>query len=225
MLKEFWFPVLLGAAGLVPLFFGENMVGNGRRVMLTLAALFFFAGALSYIWGDPVRGPFTNLLNPKAPENFKFQAGVTCIYPVKRLAEGLDFTHCISMPNQPIQLWVKKTWWSGLSVRMTLLGPGNKAILIYENKEVKYLDAGFDLNHDDYALELVSATRAPLFQLIVAEDYSAIYLNAILSTPNGVIVLKDRRLEMMPLQKASLPENKLDRIFRYPSYAQKGIRE
>ena len=225
VLKDFWFPFLLFVAGIALAIFGSYMEGNGRRVMFTLTAVLAFAAVLSFIWGDPVRGPFANLIHPKNVQNFSFQAGVTCIYPVKRLSEGLDFSQCISMPGQPIQLWVQKTWWSGLKVRMTLTGPGNHAILVYDGKEIKYLDAGFDLNHDDYALELVNATRAPIFQLIVAEDHSTIYMNAILYQNNAEMVLKDRRLQTMPIQEASLPENKLDRIFKYPSYAHNGVRE
>src|SRR5260370_27040029 len=202
------------------------MVGNGRRVMLTLAIILFFAGALSYIWGDPVRGPFANLAHPKAPENFTFQAGVACTYPLRRLSEGLDFSHC--MKGLPIQLWVQRTWWSGLKVKLTLMGEGNHAILVYEGKEVKYLDAGFDLNHDDYALELVSKTRAPIFQLVVAEDYSTIYMNATISQNaqnTRFWVLKDRRMEGISQQEANKPENRLDRIFKYPPYAHSELRE
>ena len=224
MLKEFWFPLLLFLAGIPLAFFGSYMEGNGKRVMFTLTAALTFVAVLSYIWGDPVRGPFANLIR-KNVENFSFQAGITCIYPVKRLSEGLDFSHCIMMPGQPIQLWVKKTWWSGLDVDLTLMGAGNNPILVYQGKQVQYLEPGFDLNHDDYALELVSNSRAPLFQLIVAKDYSTIYLNAIISGTNGVTVLKDRSFQGMTFQEAALPENKLERIFKYPSYVNLGVRQ
>jgi len=229
VLKEFWFPFLLFLAGIPLVFVGLHMSGNGRRACFTISAFLVFVAIVSYIWGDPVRGPFAYLTNPKNPEKFVFHAGVTCGYPVKRLKDGIDFTNCIKFGTgiQPIQLWVKKTWWSDLRIKMTLLGPGQKPILRYENGEISYIDPGFDLNHDEYALELVGSSNAPVFQLVIAEDYSAIYANAIISQNvqnTGVWVLKDNRLQGMPIQEANKPENRLDRIFKYPSYAHRGER-
>jgi hypothetical protein len=194
--------------------------------MLTLAAALMFLAILSFIWGDPVRGPFAYIVHPHNPTEFSFRAGLQCIYPVKQLKDGIDFSHCINMPGQPIQLWVQRTWWSGLNVRLTLMGAERQPILVYENKEVKYLDHRLDLNSDDYALELVGSTGSPFFQLIVAEDYRTIYINAlILSDPTHVTVLKRNYLALrMPSQEAAKPENKLDRIFRYPSYIHRGER-
>lgn len=226
VLREFWFPLLLSLAGLPFALIGIYVTSaNGRRLMFTVAATLLFLAVLSFIWGDPVRGPFAFIVHPTSPEEFSFQAGVRCSYPVKQLMDGIDFSKCMKMPGQPIQLWVRKTWWAGLNVRMTLMGSESHAVLVYEDKEVKYLDGGFDLNHDDYALELVSATGAPIFQLIVADDYRVIYMNAIISTgPQSVMVLKDNRAEGMPIQQANRPENKLGRIFRYPSYMHQGER-
>ena len=87
MLKDFWFPFLLFLAGIPLAVFGSYMEGNGRRVMFTLTAVMAFAAILSFIWGDPVRGPFANQVHPRAPENFKFQAGVTCTFPIKQLGD------------------------------------------------------------------------------------------------------------------------------------------
>lgn len=225
VLKDFWFPFLLFLAGIPLVFVGLSMSGNGRRVCWTISALLVFLAVLSFIWGDPVRGPFAYLTNPKNPEEFAFQAGITCHFPVKRLKDGISFSNCMGLPGPPIQLWLKKTWWSGLDVRMTIMGPNENVVLQYADAKVKSLDSDFDLNHDDYAIEVVNERRAPLFQLLMDEDYAEVYVNAILYQENGMVfVLKDRSFQRMTVQEANKPENKLDRIFKYPSYAHHGER-
>jgi hypothetical protein len=217
--------MLLGLAGLViaiPTLYAEP---NIRRWGWTAVLLCYFAAILSYIWGDPVRGPFANLIHLKSPERFDFQAGVTCGFPIKKLAEGIDFSQCISIPGEPIKLWVRKTWWSGLQVQLSVVGPGKQNILVYSNKELKYLAPDADFNHDDYALEFVAPSRAPFLQLVLAEDYTTVYLNTILRSATSVMILKDNRLLILPPEEAKKPENKLDRIFKYPSYDHAGMRE
>lgn len=75
-LRDFWFPLLLGAAGLPTLFFSSSAIGNARRVMLTITIVCFFLAILSYIWGDPVRGPFANIIRPHDSESFLVVSGV-----------------------------------------------------------------------------------------------------------------------------------------------------
>ena len=90
-LRDFWFPWSLACAGLASAMLGNYAAGNGRRVMLTLTGLFFLAAWLSYVWGDPVRGPFANLTNPHNPENFTFVAGTNSrIYGVSQLKDGCE---------------------------------------------------------------------------------------------------------------------------------------
>jgi hypothetical protein len=227
VLKDFWFPFLLFLSGTAIGFLGLNMTGNARRVVLSFAALLAFLAVLSFIWGDPVRGPFALMVHSDTPDTFRFQAGaVACGYPLKSLADGLDFSHCMGIPGKPIQLWVRKTWWSGLQIRLTLMGTGNQPLLIYDGKQIKHMDANFDLNHDDYALELVSPSRAPLFQLIISEDYNIVYVSALISVePNTVIVIKEGVLANLAIAEAMKPQYKLDRLFKYPSYTHQGMRE
>ena len=95
----------------------------------------------------------------------------------------------------------------------------------YADGQIGYVDPGFDVNHDDYALELVTATRAPVFQLIIDEDYKVIHINTILTSNQRVMVLKDGNMAILSQQEASKRENKLDRIFKYPSYVSQGKRD
>jgi hypothetical protein len=224
-LREFWFPTLLAIVGIVPLFFAGSATGNGRRAMLTFTAFFFFLAVLSYIWGDPVRGPFANLFHPSNTQNFTFKAGLTCVYPISQLKDGIDFSRCISVSGQPIELWVRKTWWSGLYVKMTLKGPGGRPIVTFDNQKLQYSQSSLDVNYDDYAFELVGPTKAPEFQLVISKDYSSIYLNARLIGPNNMMILKNNEMDFISLDKMEQPEYKLDRIFRYPSYLYQGERD
>jgi hypothetical protein len=122
-LRDFWFPLLLAVIGVIPLFFAGSSSGNGRRLVLTITTLFFFAAILSYIWGDPVRGPFANMLHPDDAREFRLIAGVTCFYPVSRLSEGMNFSNCAEFGppgREPLGVWIRKTWWSGLVVESDL---------------------------------------------------------------------------------------------------------
>jgi hypothetical protein len=225
-LRDFWFPVLLALLGVIPLFFAGSSTGNARRIVLTTAVVLFFLAVLSYIWGDPVRGPFANLVHPRDAQNFTFQAGASFIFPVSQLKDGIDFSRCVSMPGQPIEVWVQKTWWSGLYVRATLKGSGGRPVLTFDNKRMmQYNPADFDVNYDEYDFEIVNSAKAPQFQLVIAKDYSAIYLNARVTGGNPALILKDNLLAIIRPEEANQPQYKLDRIFKYPSYIHQGERD
>ena len=85
--------------------------GNGRRVVLTWTAFFIFLAVLSYISGHPVRGPFANILRPHDARAFTLKAGVNCVYPVSRLSDGVDFSHCASFGppgREPFETWFRR---------------------------------------------------------------------------------------------------------------------
>ncbi len=225
MLRDFWFPALLALAGIIPGILANYTAGNARRVMLTLTVFCVFIAIESYIWGDVVRGPFANLTHPRERENFAFVAGVTCGYPLAQLKDGIDFSHCISMPGQPIELWVQKTWWSGLRVKLRLRGPNGVPVVVFENQKLQLFGSGVDVNYDDYAFELVGPTRSPEFQLVISRDYDRIYLNARINTGSGMLVLKDTSMSQISFQEANRPEYHLDRLFKYPSSIHQGERD
>lgn len=153
-------------------------------------------------------------------------AGVGVVMPVSQLKDGVNFSKCcIGLPGQPIELWVRKTWWSGLYVKFTLKGHGGKPMLIFDNKKIQYEDSAIDVNYDDYAFEVVSPAKAPSFQLVIAKDYSTIYINARLMSQNAGLVLKNNRLALINPNEIDQPEYRLDRIFKYPSYVHQGERD
>ena len=222
-LRDFWFPWSLACAGLASAMLGNYAAGNGRRVMLTLTGLFFLAAWLSYVWGDPVRGPFANLTNPHNPENFTFVAGTNSrIYGVSQLKDGLDFSRFINVKS--INIWVKKTWWSGLNVKAKISGADGKPIVVFDGKKVQYCDPNFDINYDDYAFEVADANKSPVFQLVIAKDYEAVYVNAHLKSQNGVLIMSQVGMITVSPEQAEQPQLQLDRIFKYPSYLHQGER-
>lgn len=223
MLRDFWFPFLLALAGIVAGLAGLAFEHYSRRVVFSIAVLLCALAVLSFIWGDPVRGPFAYLVKPRSSEQFSLQAGARVSFPVRELKEGIDFSRAIRLPGQPIVVWIRRTWWSGWQYRVVLKGAGGQPVVRFTNRSVDLLPPGWDLNADENAMEVVDQDRLPRFQLVQDGDCN-VYINTVLSGPEQSIVFKDNRLEFKPtaqLTAADFP----DRLFRYPSYAHRGGRE
>jgi hypothetical protein len=223
--RDFWVPFLFVIVGLIPALFAGSATGNARKAMLTWTAFFLFLAVLFYIWGDPVRGPFASLRRPHDATTFALRAGMACTFPVSELKDGIDLSRCIAIEGRPIELWIRKTWWSGLYVKLTLKGADDKPVLVFDNKSKLYVAEGLDLNYDDYAFEVVDDKKSPAFQLVITEDYSSIYVNARFISEKEALLLKDGGLKMREASQMNQPEMKLERIFKYPSYIHQGERE
>jgi hypothetical protein len=230
-LKDFWFPVFLflsaSALALAAMYAGDNW----RRIMLSVAVLLFAVALLVFIWGDPVRGPFANMFRSHDAKEFTLKAGVNCVSPVADLARGIDFSHCASFGppgREPFEVWIRKTWWSGLVVKVRLKDDQGNVLLVFDNRKLEYgSGSSGDVNHDEYAFEIVDSTKSPQFQIVIAKDYSTIYINArIPRNKDAVLVMRDNRVDFwVPLPEANKPQYKLDRIFKYPSYVHESERE
>jgi len=81
------------------------------------------------------------------------------------------------------------------------------------------------VNYDDYAFEMVTSTREPQFQFVIAKDYGRVYLNTRLFADKEALILKAGLSASIPIGEANQPQYKLDRIFKYPSYLHQGDRE
>ena len=222
-MKEFWFPIFLFLAGVIAGFVGLAATANGRRVLYSFSVLLCAAAILSYIWGDPVTGPFANLIK-ETPKEFVFQAGVTCHFPVRQLAEGIDFSNCLDIrPINPVEVWVSKTWWSGTRIRLTLKEPDGKPYFIFKDGRVvlRKPHTG-DFNHDDHAIEFVTENRVPYFQLVIANDLSRIYVNAVIPGATTALILRGESMFNVDLR--DVPKYNLYRIFKYPSDIHEGER-
>lgn len=225
MLREFWFPIFLALAGTVPGIVGSYADGITRKWWWTVTAAMWFLAAVSYIWGDPVRGPFYTLIEPKAPDTFYFHAGINAGFPVKDLSEGIDFGRVISTGQKPppIELRVSRTWWSGWQYN-GLLRVSPQHTIKFTNKSISGLPSGWDYNNDEYAMEIINAEHHPIFQLIQSSDQD-IYINSVVDMGDGrAMVLNGERLMMGPRGKV-LAELTLQTLFRYPRYANAGKRK
>lgn len=109
MLRDFWFQFLLAASGICTGLAGLYFQENSRRVLLSLTVLLIAAAALSYIWGDPVRGPFAKLVHPGSRDTFWLHAGIATGFPVRQLKDGVDFSKVINLPGKPIELKIRRT--------------------------------------------------------------------------------------------------------------------
>lgn len=222
-LRDFWFPILLFVAGCFVSLTSLYAGGNPRRVILSVAACLGFLGVLSYIWGDPVQGPFARLLRPSAPETFHLHAGVTVGFPVQQLKDGINFSRAVSIPGQPIELWLRRTWWSGWQYRVVAKGPGGQPVISFTHESVMVIPPGWDVNSDGHAVEVVDGNRLPRLQVVQDGEYN-VYVNTVLVGPLQSMVFKDDRLEMKPTN-ALTPQDFPATLFRYPSYANRGRRE
>lgn len=106
MLREFWFQIFLALAGVaMGIVAGLSMAHKEKGGQQLLGA-----AILSYIWGDPVRGPFYGLRHLQASDKFYFHAGGKIEFPLSELSSGIDFSRIIHIGNNmPINLKVRRT--------------------------------------------------------------------------------------------------------------------
>ena len=195
MLRDFWFQILLAAAGAVSGLATTYAEDNPRRLAWTIAIILWASAALSYVWGDPVRGPFAKLLHPRSSDTFWLHSGVAVGFPVRQLKDGIDFSRAISLPGSPIELWIRRTWWSGWSYKVAVKSASGERVIQFSDKATERIPPGWDMNADEDAVEVVDYNGLPRLQIIQAGDYD-VYLNTVLSGENQAMVFKDNRLEM-----------------------------
>ncbi len=195
-----------------------------RKILWSIAILLWAMAALSYVWGDPVRGPFYRLLHPKSSDTFHIHAGVSTGFRISELSKGIEFhKRGVSLPGDPIELWVRRTWWSGWSFRIAVKGANRMPVILFTEKSIERIPPGWDANFDEKAVEVVDHNTLVRFQLVQATDYD-IYLNTVLFQGENALVLKDNRLEGKAVE--NLTQNDFaTRIFKYPAYAHRGERE
>lgn len=196
---------------------------NQRRVIWTIAFTFWYLAGLSYLWGDPVRGPFAKLIHPRSGETFWLHAGVAVGFPIRQLKDGVDFSRAISLPGQPIELWIRRRWLSRWKYKVAVKAATGEKVIQFTESNIERIPPGWDVNWDDNAVELVDQNGLPRLQVIQAGDYD-VYLNTVLSAERQAMVFKDNRLQMKP-SIALVPDDYPQRIFKYPSYANRGRRE
>jgi hypothetical protein len=120
-------------------------------------------------------------------------------------------------------LWIRRTWWSGWSYRVAVKSATGERIIQFTENTIERIPPGWDTNADDNAVELVDQNGLPRLQIIQSGDYD-VYLNTVLSGEKQAMVFKDNRLEMKPsnaLNRDDYPR----RLFKFPSYANRGRRE
>lgn len=226
MLREFWFPVTLTIVGLIPAGLAIAGDGNVRRLWLTAMALVWFTAWLSYVWGDPVRGPFSMMTHPGSSETFAIYAGGKVSFPVKELSSGIDFTHAIKIPGEPIHLFIQRHWWAGWNCDLSMVFEGEPPILLmkHNTKVSDQVPTGWDINFDDRAIEVIDQEGAPILQVIQNGDYD-IDVNTVTSNgPNGVAIMKGSKVGFK--RKDSLSPQDLPKVmFKYPSDANRGVRQ
>jgi hypothetical protein len=199
-----------------------------RRSMVTATVTLTTLAILSYIGGDPVRGPFAYLVHPHAKDTFTFHAGVQSTFPMKQLSDGYDFSRVISFggPYQAIELWIQKRWPFRWRIKAKLV-VNNRTVFEFDDREIKSIDPSADVNYDDTALELVVVGK-PVFQVVMSDD-SDIYVNAVLKIEREVgvydaVILNGDVVRVIPLQ--ALTDADFPRpLFRYPAYSHRGKRK
>jgi len=209
--------MLLAAAGAAVNIVGWYSDGTARRIAWSIAILSYSLAALSWVWGDPVRGPFAKLIHPGAPDKFRVHAGGIHAFPVNDLKDGIDFSRVIYPPG-PLRLRISRRWLTGMKYDIVLNG-----ITKINSEGVEGLPIGWDVNADDNAVEIVSQMSLPLFQVIQDGDYD-VYVNAVMGRPGGsFLILSGDKLSIKPESQVG-PEDMPPTIFKYPSYMHRGQR-
>jgi hypothetical protein len=108
-----------------------------------------FLAWLSFVWGDSVRGPFAKLMHPKSQDTFTLHAGGAKRYPIRHLKDGIDFTGMISLPGNPIELRIQRTWWSGWSYKVAIKSERGDEAIKFNNNSIERNIPGWDINADD----------------------------------------------------------------------------
>jgi len=228
MWKDFAFPGLLAlfgaAVSIVSVYMGTE--GTARRLWWTVAATCVYLAVISYIWGDPVRGPFYGLVHPKKPDTFTVHAVGRANFSIKQLSRGIDFSQVIKLPNRPVKFVARRTWWAGWNCDLSIAVLGEDVELMHHNEVSSNLPPQFDLNFDDRAIEVIEKdNEKPFLQIIQDGDYD-IWINTMLVSDSGkgVIITKNgamRTKAVGDLQDSDFPK----RLFKYPSYANRGRRD
>lgn len=215
-LRDFWFPIALTASGFVPAFIASNATDNARRVWWSLAAALWFVAVLAYIWGDPVRGPFARLAHPRAREKFFLHAGGTHAFPIADLRDGIEFSRVIR-PEPPLSMRISRRWLSGMQYEIGI----NKQTII-TNDKVAGLPIGWDINHDDSAVEVVAEGGIPLLQVVQDGEYD-VWINVVMTNRASTVIMSGDRLTIKPTAQLT-PDDYPPPLFKYPSYMHRGVR-
>lgn len=222
MLKEFLFPLLLAAASTVPGVIALYSGDYARRWFWTLTLFLLFLSALVFIWGDPVRGPFYRLANKQPANSFVVHGAANMKFSFRDLTRGLDITQQgFKIGGNPVTIFVQRTWLFGWRFDISM-NVGGKTFNIIQGSQIGELPPGWDLNHDDAAIEVVNENGLPILQIITRSDYD-IYINLVVIGVDRTLIINNTspqggRISQRPtslLRKEYLPSL----LFRYPSYS------
>lgn len=198
--------------------------GNAKRLWWSVLGVVWLIAWLSYVWGDPVRGPFAKMVHPHASEYFELHAGITLPFPINQLSKGIDLSDQFKIPGDPIQLYVRRTWWGGWKCNLKVRMAGNFVTIMQDNEVSDEVPSGWQVNFDDRAIEVVDEKERPAIQIIQDGDYN-IYINAVLQKQNGnMLILNGKRLSGKR-ESDLLPTDFPKTLFKYPAYANRGIRQ
>ncbi len=225
-LREFWFPLLLTGLSVFPGYAAMAAEGNAKRVWLSIIGVILLVAWLSWVWGDPVRGPFQKMISPHSQDTFRLNAmGFKTYVPIARLSDGMDFSGMFRIPGNPIKLRIRKTWWSGRhwDLQVALSPSAKYTEIIRDNQVSTEVPDGYDVNFDDHAVELIDRDNQPILQVIQDGDYD-VYINAVLKNgSHSAMVIRGTRFTSLP-ESSVTPNDFPPPLFKYPGYANRGAR-
>ena len=215
---------VLAFAGALPGFYAIRLEWNARRIWFIVLWVLLMA-LLSLVFSEPVRGPFAKLIHLHASDTFRVHAGLKMIYPLHKLKDGIDLSSAIRFPGKPIHLSIKRNWWSGWKCDLKLVFKGDRVItVIRDHKLSDPLPPGWDINFDDWAIEVVDRQGHALLQVIQDRDYN-VHVNAIVMNAEAqALILKDGTFTVK--SRDDLDANDFSTpLFQYPGYAHRGLRK
>jgi hypothetical protein len=219
-LRDFWFPMALTVAGIVAGVAATYSEGIPRRLWWSGTVIALAIAVLSYIWGDPVRGPFAKLLDPKSSDDFTLHAGIPIMFPIAQLKDGVDFSDVIGLQNDPIHVRVSRRWLGSMRYDIRL-----STGLALTNDTVKGLPRGWDINADDNGVEVVDAHGEPMFQLVQTSNYD-VYITAVLwANDRKSVTMVNNNAILIGYPAGRLTANDFPKpIFKHPAAINRGKR-
>lgn len=160
------------------------------------------------------------LLHHASGNSVSLRAAADTPLSLKDLQHGIDVSQALGLPAGSVQLWIRRTWLSGLEYKMTVTSSDLKAPVSLAAGNWERLPEGWEVNANRHAVELVDVNGRPRLQILESQNYD-LSVNAVMFSGDQATLLQNGHLESKPvksLTRSDFPEP----MFQYPAFMHHG---